>query len=138
MPRRVAAPDSSILIDLERGSLDAAAFALPLGFRVPDLLCRRESQPRGGGRLLAMGLKALGLGGAGAARAARYRRTVPALSLSDAFALALAHRTGGVLPCGTQPMPFSRASLEIVLSLSMRPVGDGAQGRHRRTVRALP
>ncbi len=47
-----------------------------------------------------MGLKVLDLDGDGVVRAVRYRRTVPALSLSDAFALALAHRTGSTLLTG--------------------------------------
>ncbi len=89
-----------MLIDLERGSLFEAAFSLQLEFCVPDLLYRRELQPYGGDRLVAMGLKVLDLDGEGVVRAARYRRTVPALSLSDVFALALAHRTGSTLLTG--------------------------------------
>ncbi len=73
---------------------------MQLEFCVPDLLYRRELQPYGGDRLVAMGLKVLDLDGEGVVRAARYRRTVPALSLSDAFALALAHRTGSTLLTG--------------------------------------
>ena len=89
-----------MLIDLERGSLFDTAFSLQLEFCVPDLLFRRELQPYGGDRLVAMGLKVLDLDGYGVARAVRYRQTVPALSLSDAFALALAHRTGSTLLTG--------------------------------------
>ena len=89
-----------MLIDLERGSLFDAAFSLRLEFCVPDLLYRRELQPYGGDRLVDMGLKVLDLDGDGVAQAARYHRTVPALSLSDAFALALAHRTGSTLLTG--------------------------------------
>ena len=100
MSRRVVVSDSSVLIDLERGCLSAAAFALSLEFCVPDLLYQRELQPHGGDRLLAMGLKTLDLDGAGVDWAVRYHRTVPALSLSDAFALALAHRTDCILLTG--------------------------------------
>ena len=92
--------DSSVLIDLERGAFFAAAFALPLEFCVPDLLYRREIEPFGGDRLVHMGLRVLELDDAGVARAARYRRAVPVLSLSDAFALALAHSTGSALLTG--------------------------------------
>ena len=92
--------DSSVLIDLERGAFFAAAFALPLEFCVPDLLYRREIEPFGGGRLVHMGLRVLELDDAGVARAARYHRAVPVLSLSDAFALALAHSTGSALLTG--------------------------------------
>ena len=100
MSRRVVVSDSSVLIDLERGSFFTAAFSLRLEFCVPDLLYQRELQPYGGDRLVAMGLKVLDLDGEGVARAARYRQTVPALSLPDAFALALAHRTGSTLLTG--------------------------------------
>ena len=100
MSHRVVVSDSSVLIDLERGSFFAAAFALRLEFCVPDLLYRLELQPYGGDRLVSLGLKVLDLDGAGVAQATRYRRAAPALSLSDAFALALAHRTGSTLLTG--------------------------------------
>ena len=45
MSGRVAVSDLSVIIDLERGGLVAAAFALSLEFCVPDLLYRRELQP---------------------------------------------------------------------------------------------
>ena len=48
MSRRVVVSDSSVLIDLERGPFFAAAFSLPFEFCVPDLLYRRELEPRGG------------------------------------------------------------------------------------------
>ena len=89
-----------MLIDLERGSLFAAAFALRLEFCVPDLLYRHELEPYGGDRLRAMGLQVLHLDGEGVVRAARYRQAVPALSLSDAFALALAQRSASTLLTG--------------------------------------
>ena len=89
-----------MLIDLERGSFFAPAFALCLEFCVPDLLYRRELEPYGGERLLAMGLRVVELDGTAVSRAVAYHRAVPALSLSDAFALALAHRTGCTLLTG--------------------------------------
>lgn len=61
MPRRVVVSDSSVLIDLERGSFFAAAFALPFEFCVPDLLYRRELEPLGGDHLVQMGLRVLWL-----------------------------------------------------------------------------
>ena len=100
MSHRVVVSDSSVLIDLERGALFPAAFALPLEFCVPDLLYRLELQPFGGVRLLSMGLNVLTLDGVGVTQATRYRRAIPALSLSDAFALALAQRTGSTLLTG--------------------------------------
>ena len=89
-----------MLIDLERGSLFAAAFALRLEFCVPDLLFRLELQPYGGDRLVSMGLQVLDLDAAGVVQAVRYRRVAPTLSLSDTFALALAQRTGSILLTG--------------------------------------
>ena len=61
MSHRVVVSDSSVLIDLERGSFFPAAFALRLEFCVPDLLYRRELEPYGGDRLRAMGLRVLEL-----------------------------------------------------------------------------
>ena len=100
MSRRVVVSDSSVLIDLERGTFFAAAFALPLEFCVPDLLYRRELEPLGGEQLVHMGLRVPKLDDAGVGRAVRYRRAVPALSLSDAFALALAYSTRSMLLTG--------------------------------------
>lgn len=100
MSGRVVVSDSSVLIDLERGALFAAAFALPFEFCVPDLLYRLELEPLGGDQLVHMGLRVLELDDAGVDRAVRYRRAVPALSLPDAFALALAHSTGSTLLTG--------------------------------------
>ena len=105
MSHRVVVSDSSVLIDLERGSFFPAAFALRLEFCVPDLLYRRELEPYGGDRLRAMGLRVLELDDIGVSQAVRYRQAVAALSLSDAFALALAHRTGSTLLTGDARPP---------------------------------
>ena len=99
-PAEFVVSDSSVLIDLERGCLFDSALALRLKFCVPDLLYRRELQPYYGDHLLAMGLKVLDLDGAGVGQAAGYHRAVPALSMSDAFALSLAHRTDSILLTG--------------------------------------
>ena len=100
MSHRVVVSDSSVLIDLERGSLFTPAFALPLEFCVPDLLYQRELPPQGGHRLLELGLRVVELDARGVSRAIFYRRAVPALSLPDAFALALAHCNGATLLTG--------------------------------------
>ena len=100
MSQRIVVSDSSVLIDLERGCLFDAAFALPLDFCVPDLLHRLELEPYVGNELVAKGLQILELDGHGVAQAARYHQTERAISSSDAFALALAHRTGGILLTG--------------------------------------
>ena len=88
-----------MFIDVERGCVEAAAFALGLDVCVPDLLYERELEPYGD-RLLALGIEVLELDGAGVLQAVRYQRLVPSLSLSHASALALAHRTGATLLTG--------------------------------------
>ena len=92
MLQRVVVSDSSVLIDLERGSLFDAAFGLPIQFCVPDLLIRRELEPYDGDRLLAKGVQVLELDAEGVINAARFHQSVRALSQSDAFALALARQ----------------------------------------------
>ena len=87
---RVLVSDTSVLIDLERGALLDATFRLPFEFTVPDLLYERELKEYGGERLCRRGLRVSGLDGDGVARALRYRREWPVLSLPDCFALALA------------------------------------------------
>ena len=52
----VVVADSSILIDVERGCVEASPFALGLDLCVPDLLYERELEPYGD-RLRALGLK---------------------------------------------------------------------------------
>ena len=90
----------SVLIDPERGSLLDAAFRMPFEFAVPDLLYERELKEHGGDRLCRLGLRVSELDGDGVARALRFRRGWPALSLSDCFALALAAGNGWTLLTG--------------------------------------
>ena len=92
MSQRLVVAESSLLIDVERGCVEAAAFASGLGICVPDLLYERELEPYGD-RLSALGLEVLELDGVGVQQAVRYQRLVQSLSLSHAFALALAQRT---------------------------------------------
>ena len=63
MSIRVVVADSSMLIDVERGCVDAAPFALGFDVCVPDLLYERELLAYGD-RLLVLGLKVLELDGA--------------------------------------------------------------------------
>jgi hypothetical protein len=92
--------DTSVLIDLERGSLLQATFQLPTPLAVPDLLYERELAPTNGEFLLSLGLQKLPLDPTGTALAQTYRTRVRALSLPDAFALALAKQGGHILVCG--------------------------------------
>lgn len=92
--------DTSVLIDLERASLLQATFQLPTPLAVPDLLYERELAPTNGALPISLGLRSLPLDAAGAAMAQRYRARTRALSLPDAFALALAKQGGHTLICG--------------------------------------
>ena len=96
----VVVSDTSVLIDLERGSLLEAAFRLPFAFAVPDLLYERELRDNGGARLRELGLRVSELDGDGVEKALGYRSRVPALSLPDCFALALATRDEWMLLTG--------------------------------------
>ena len=92
--------DTSVLIDLERGCLLEAAFRLPFAFAVPDLLYEQELKARDGKRLIELGLEIGELDGDGVTQALEYRKGVPALSLPDCFALALAWRGNWTLLTG--------------------------------------
>lgn len=97
---RVLVSDTSVLVDLERGSLLEASFRLPFQLAVPDLLYERELKGYGGDELMRLGLSVEELDGDGITRALAYRRQVPALSVPDSFALALAQTRDWVLLTG--------------------------------------
>lgn len=99
-PMKVLVSDTSILIDLERGSLLATCFRLPFRFAVPDLLYQRELKNHGGNNLLRLGLRIEELDSTGVACALRYRSKQPLISLPDSFALALAARNTWTLLTG--------------------------------------
>ncbi len=54
--QHVLVSDTSVLIDLKRGSLLEASFRLPYRFIVPDLLYERELKNFEGDELLQLGL----------------------------------------------------------------------------------
>ena len=87
---KVLVSDTSVLIDLERGSLLETGFRLPFEFAVPDLLYRQELEDHDGNALIELGLRVEELDGDGVALALRYRQTLRSLSLPDSFALAFA------------------------------------------------
>ncbi len=87
---RILVSDTSVLIDLERGQLLEATFGLTWEFAVPDLLYKRELRSHNGPQLLRRGLRVESLDGDGVLVALAYQARVPALSLADSFALALA------------------------------------------------
>ena len=111
---RVCVSDTSVLTDLDRGSLLGAVFALPLVFVVPDLLYERELRPYGGSALLKHGLRVAALDGEGVIRALSFRRVRPSLSLADAFALALATERRWTLLTGDRVLRSLAASESVV------------------------
>ena len=97
---QVLVSDTSVLVDLERGSLLEASFRLPFRFSVPDLLYERELKNWGGEDLIRLGLSVEELDGDGVQRARAYRQQMPALSLADCFALMLAQIRSWILLSG--------------------------------------
>ena len=97
---KVLVSDTSVLIDLERGSLLETSFRLPFEFAVPDLLYQQELKDHGGGALIELGLGVKELDGEGVALALSYRRRRRSLSLPDSFALALAKTRAWTLLSG--------------------------------------
>ena len=92
--------DTSVLIDLERGSLVEPAFRLPFEFTVPDLLYERELKAHGGPDLIRLGLRVEELDGDEVSIALGYLRRRRSLSLPDSFALALARTNAWTLLSG--------------------------------------
>ncbi len=97
---RILVSDTSVLIDLERGQLLEATFALTWEFAVPDLLYKRELRSHNGPELLRLGLRVESLDGDGVQIALDFQTRVPALSLADSFALALAKINSWTLLAG--------------------------------------
>jgi len=92
--------DTSVLIDLDRGGILHEIFVLPFDVGVPDLLYERELKHWHGPDLVPMGLRVLSLDGTGVSLGQSYRARERRLSLTDAFALALAKTGGHVLLAG--------------------------------------
>ena len=101
---QVLVSDTSVLVDLERGSLLEASFRLPHRFAVPDLLYKRELKDWGGEELIRLGLSVEELDGNGVKRAIAYQKQEPALSLADCFALTLAKTRSWVLLSGDRAL----------------------------------
>ena len=98
--QQVLVSDTSVLIDLTRGSLLEASFRLAFRFVVPDLLYECELKNWGGEDLIRLGLVIEQLDGDGVSLALNYRKRMPALSLPDCFALALAQIHSWILLSG--------------------------------------
>ena len=94
---KVLVSDSSVLIQFAKRELLHKMFELAFQFAVPDLLFNEELIDLGvysRQDLLGFGLQVETLDPEGVAVAISYQTRRPALSLVDAFALALAHREG--------------------------------------------
>lgn len=96
--------DTSVLIDLDRGSLVETALALPFEFVVPRLLLEAEVEPSRADYLLSRPLRALDLDGDAMSAAQAYLERTAAISMVDAFVLALAKTTGAMLLTGDGPL----------------------------------
>jgi len=97
---KVLVSDTSVLIDLERGSFLETSFRLPYEFAVPDLLYDRELKGYGGEKLVSFGLRVEELDEEGVSRGLIYRQRRPSLSLPDCFALTLAQANSWTLLTG--------------------------------------
>ena len=100
----VLVPDTSVIVDLERGRFLSALFRLDATFAVPDLLYDQELRDASGQALIDLGLQIAHLDGAGVALAQDCRRTVRSISLPDAFAFALAKQGGHTLLVGDRAL----------------------------------
>lgn len=97
---KVLVTDTSVLVDLERGSLLEATFSLPVTLAVPDLLYAQELSNYNGPQLLDLGLQVFELDGQGVEMADNYWKQVRTISLPDSFALVLAKTSGFILLTG--------------------------------------
>lgn len=106
MNMTVLVSDTSVLVDLERGSLLECCFDLPVEFAVPDLLYRRELVDYGGAQLVARGLRIEELTKDELAAAQAVRSARSGLSLPDAYAFALTSSRGWTLLTGDGELRF--------------------------------
>ncbi len=88
----LAVLDSSVAIDLHRGGLLDALFKLPAQYMVPDVMFADELEGWFGEALISHGLIIRTLDHSEVADAREFLRRCSSLSLSDAYALALAVR----------------------------------------------
>ena len=84
--------DTSIWIDLERGSLLELAFRLPAAIHVPDLLYYNEMTGLRRGKLKKMGICLRQLDSKAIKYARKYRLECKQLSIPDCYALYLAYK----------------------------------------------
>ena len=98
---KVIVSDTSVLIDLERGSFLESVFSLPFEFVVPDLLFERELKNYNGSALIDFGLHVKELDSAALTLAiGYYQKHKSKLSLPDVFAYVLAKVNSWILLSG--------------------------------------
>ena len=84
----VLLPDTSVLVDLERGEILETIFRLPFDFAVPSLLYQMELKDCGGDALINLGLRQEVLDNKEVALAQSYWLERRSLSVPDSWALA--------------------------------------------------
>ena len=110
---KVLVSDTSVLIDLDRGSLVESTFRLPFEFTVPDLLYERELREHGGPGFVRLGLRVEELDGDGVSLALSYLSKRRSLSLPDSFALALPKTNAWTLLSGDRELRELAEEVEV-------------------------
>lgn len=100
----VLLPDTSVLVDLERGEILETIFRLPFDFAVPSLLYQMELKDYGGEALINLGLRLEVLDNEEVALAQSYWLERRSLSVPDSWALALAKSRSWVLLSGDKKL----------------------------------
>ena len=132
----VLVPDTSVIVDLERGRFLPALFKLEAAFAVPDLLYEQELREPSGETLIDLGLQIAHLDGKGVALAQSCARTVKSISLPDAFAFALAKQGGHTLLVGDNALrTFSES--QVVTCHGVRWVLDQLETAKLQTPKQL-
>lgn len=125
----VLLPDTSVLIDLERGAILETIFRLPFNYAVPSLLYRMELKDYGGNALMDLGLRLEELDVKEVMLAQTYSLKLRALSVPDSFALALAKSRSWILLSGDRKLVSLAKEEEVavhgVLWLFDRMYDDG-------------
>ena len=114
----VVVTDSSIFMDLEQGRLTEHCFALPVSFRMPDLLFMSElASPEGeaalGEKLLRLGLDVVELNANEVQRAVHISRRFQQLPLTESFALSLAEARNWTLLTGDDALRTACENLKV-------------------------
>jgi hypothetical protein len=126
----VLVSDTSVIIDLERGTLLDDLFHLPFEFAVPDLLFRRELAGALGDRLIALGLRVEELTSVELSRATTVRRERKELSTADTFAFAIAEGRGWPLLTGDGGLRRLAAETQVTFHGVLWICDQFEQGRH--------